>query len=298
MRRTLAVLFLAVIALPLFATEPNPSKRQRELIDKLLDSMNMGKTGQAMMDAVFGQIEKQFLDNAAIKGNDPDDVAEAKEMFASFRKHSAAIDVAGTLYEAQVRIYAKYFTEAELADLAAFYATPTGQKTIEVMPHLMSEGMEAGASELGPKIEAVMKEVTEEQEKKRPWRRTMSDIRNVATAIEAYAVDNDDTYPTGDYAALKELLSPTYIVKFPEKDIWGHEYAYVASSDGLHYRLVSGGADSNFEWDSRRIAEAAKGADEEESPDVRYRDRLEDDFIYADGSFLQLPVQAKPKPQN
>ena len=30
---------------------------------------------------------------------------------------------------------------------------------------------------------------------------------------------------------------------------------------------------------------------------VRYSDRLEDDLIIADGAFIQLPVQAKPKPK-
>jgi len=288
MRRFLPALLLAAVTLPLFATEPNPSVRQHELIDKLLKVMNMDRNGQAMMDAVFGQIQQQFLDGAASKGNDPEAIAEAKEGFESFRRHAAKVDVVGTLYDAMVHIYAKYFTEAELEDLIAFYSTPTGQKTIEVMPHLMREGMEAGARELGPKFEAVMKEVTEEQEQKHPWRRTMSDMRNVSTALEAYATDKD-RYPTSDYASLKEVLVPVYLSKFPEKDIWGHEYAYVVSDDGTRYRLVSGGADGDFEWDSRRIVEGDQDAE------VRYQDRLEDDLIFADGMFVQLPVQAKPR---
>ena len=32
-----------------------------------------------------------------------------------------------------------------------------------------------------------------------------------------------------------------------------------------------------------------------EDETVSYRDRLEDDLIYADGQFLQIPVQARPK---
>ena len=294
MRRSLVTALFVLVALPLFATDPNPSARQRELIGKLLDVTDANKAGLAMMDAMFGQIEKQFLQEAAAKGNDPDDLEEAKEMFALFRERASQIDIAGLMREASIRIYAKYFTESELVDLTTFYETPTGRKSIEVMPLLVREGMEAGVEYVAPKIDEVMGEVLAVQEKKRPWRRTMSDIRSVATALEAYMIDHEDRYPTGDYAALEELLAP-YLTMFPEKDIWGNAYAYVVSSDGSTYRLVSSGADGNFEWDSRRVS--VKSAEEmlEDAPATRYQDRLEADLIFETGSFLQLPLQAKPK---
>ena len=88
-----------------------------------------------------------------------------------------------------------------------------------------------------------------------------------------------------------QLKGITMSQKFPESDMWGHPYEYVVSSDRHHYRIVSAGADGVFDWDSRKIEILKEG----QSPAVRYRDRLEDDFIYADGSFIQLPVQAQPK---
>jgi hypothetical protein len=280
-------------ALPLFATEPNPSVRQRELIEKLLDATNSGDTAKSMMDAMFAQIEKQFVEQA---GHDSDEIEEAKEMFSLFRERVSQIDIAGLMREASVRIYAKYFTESELVDLTTFYASSTGQKSIEVMPQLLREGMEAGVQYVAPKVNEVMAQVLEDQEKKRPWRRTMSQIRSVATALEAYAIDHEERYPNGDYASLKALLAPTYLSTFPEKDIWGHAYAYVVSPDGSSYRLVSSGSDGNFEWDSRRIVTAKSGDDEsDEAPATRYRERLEDDVIFENGSFLQAPLQAKPK---
>ena len=74
----------------------------------------------------------------------------------------------------------------------------------------------------------------------------------------------------------------------PVKDA-PHTVAYIVSPDQKHYRIVSAGSDSIFDWDSRTIKTPAN----EESPSVVYRDRLEDDIIYQDASFLQLPVQAK-----
>ena len=294
MRRLLLIAILVAIALPVIAAEPNPSVRQRELAEKLLVAMNVGGNSSAMMDTMFAQIEKQVVGAAGGPGKDADDIAEAKELFAAFRERARKIDVAGLMREAQVRIYARHFTEGELADLNAFYATPTGQKSIQIMPQLIAEGMQAGIDNLSPKIEALMAEVTAEQEMKRPWRRTMIDMRTIATAIEAYQTDQEDgTYPAGDYAGLKAVLQGDhgYLTKFPEKDMWGNPYAYVVSEDRHHYRIVSSGADSNFEWDSRRITPAKPG----ETITTRYSDRLEDDLIWADGSFVQLPTQAKPK---
>lgn len=294
MRRLLMLAAILAAAIPLWATEPNPSARQRELIEQLFRAMNINDMTGSMLDAMYTQIERQFVQEAEAKGNSGEDVEEARELFAAFRERSKKINFEELLRDAQVRIYAKYFTEAELADLVAFYASPVGKKTIEVMPRLMADGMREGAEKVGPKIQEVMAEVVEQQEHKRPWRQTMKDMRSLATAIEAYATDQDDeTYPApADLAGLKtQLAGITMSEKFPEKDMWGHPYEYVVSPDRHHYRIVSAGADGIFEWDSRKIDLPKEG----QAPSMRYRDRLEDDLIYADGMFIQLPVQAKPK---
>jgi hypothetical protein len=258
--------------------------------------MNIDQMSKSLVDSMFAQIQKQFLDDAVAKGNDPDDIEEAKELFTTFREHASKINFAQLLHDAQIRIYAKYFTEKELTDIAAFYQSPTGKKMIDVMPQLMADGMKAGADNLGPKIQEAMTQAIDEQERKRPWRRTMSDVRALATAIEAYQTDQqDETYPQAtDLAGLKTQLKGISISrKFPEKDMWGHAYEYVVSPDHHHYRIVSAGADGIFEWDSRKIDVVNQG-----SSSMRYRDHLEDDIIWQDGAFIQLPVQAKPKVKN
>jgi len=294
MRRLFFIAFFAAVALPLSATEPNPSPRQKELAERLITAMHLDRVGTSMMDAMYGEMEKQFISEAEAKGNDPDDIAEAKEMFASCRERMRTIDFNGLLREEQARIYAKYFTEQQLTDLCAFYESAAGKKMIEVMPQLMAEGARAGSDKLGPKIQEIMNQVTEEGEQKHPWRRTTADMRALASAVEAFQTDqDDDTYPAAtDMAGLKTALKGvTMSQKFPEKDMWGHPYEYIVSPDRHHYRIVSAGADGIFEWDSRKIDVAKEGT----ANAVRYRDHLEDDLIYADGVFLQLPVQAKPK---
>lgn len=287
MRATFGFLLLAT-ALPLFATEPNPSVRQRELVIRLLDVTRANQASLAMMDAMMGQFEKQSVEAAEAQGADA--VAEAKETFEAFRTKMKKLDIETLMQNAYVQIYSKYFSEQELEDLIAFYTTPLGQKSIETMPDLMREGMDAAVRELTPKMEQITAEVMAEQEKKRPWRRTMSDLRKVSSALEGYAADHDQLYPDGDYASLEETLEEYLDDDFPAQDIWEHAYAYSVSPDRKQFRLVSAGADSIFDWDSRRIVPLVNGERE-----IRYRERLEDDVILDDWGFIQLPMQAKPK---
>lgn len=292
MRRLILFAAVLAIALPLFATEPNPSATQRALIETLFKATNLDQVGNSIVDSMYAQIEKQFLQEAEAKGDDPEGTAEAKETFALFRERCRNANFGGLLHESYLRIYAKYFTEQEIADLVTFYASPTGKKTLEVLPQLMSDGMKAGIDNLTPKITEIMLAVQEEQERRHPWRRTTADMRALSTAIEAYQTDQtDETFPAAsDLAGLKtQLKGITMSQKFPEKDMWGHPYEYVVSPDRHHYRLVSAGADGIFEWDSRKLENVKEGQP------TRYRDRLEDDLIFEDGVPLQLPVQLKPK---
>jgi uncharacterized protein len=285
---SLAILF--AVALPALAAEPDPSPRQRELIDRLLAVSNASRNLSAEMDALLAQIE-----NEMVRSSGADRAAEERERYDAFRERARNVDYAAPMHEAWVRTYAKYFTESELADLVAFAETPTGRKSIQVTPQLLSEALDSGMESLTPKMRAIMDAVKEEQEKKRPWRRTKADITDLGTAIEAYSSDQKDgTYPAGDFAALKTALRDgpvQYLSDVPEKDMWGNPYVYVVSEDRHHYRIVSSGADSKFEPNSLRVVQDSP------SYELRYSDRPEDDLIYCDGVWIQLPAQAEVKPK-
>jgi hypothetical protein len=60
-----------------------------------------------------------------------------------------------------VEMYTEAFTEAELREITAFYKTPTGQKTLELMPRLMQRGAEVGmevANRNMPELERMIQE--------------------------------------------------------------------------------------------------------------------------------------------
>ena len=119
-------------------------------------------------------------------------------------------------------------------------------------------------------------------------KRTMADMRSLATSIEAYAVDNN-SYPAGTCAtgafttagsAMTDtsltILVPTYIAQPPRIDGWGNALKYnVAGPPGQfdQYNIVSYGRDNT------KDGTIACGT----------TTNFNDDIIYSNGAFLQWP---------
>ena len=115
-------------------------------------------------------------------------------------------------------------------------------------------------------------------------KRTMSDMRALATAIEAYAVDNNN-YPAaacsgGLYTTLSVTLatnsfsnlSPTYIAQAPKIDGWGEFLEYGSDAPGNNYAIASGGR-------NKVIIAALCGT----------TTNFNDDIYYSNGTFIQWP---------
>ena len=113
-------------------------------------------------------------------------------------------------------------------------------------------------------------------------KRTMADMRTIATAWEAYAVDTNtytvagytDLTNTVDYVDLSAQLAPHYIKNLPQEDGWNN--AYVFADDGLanaqEYEITSLGKDG-----------AAQTVVEGPTTDFKC------DIVYSNGSFIMFP---------
>jgi general secretion pathway protein G len=111
-------------------------------------------------------------------------------------------------------------------------------------------------------------------------KRTMADMRSLATACEAYATDNNHYPEAVNVAALAPLLTPTYIREVPSKDAWTHDLRYQTWSrerDLDSYGIASGGKDGAFEHET--VQEYTPGA----------TSNFDCDLVYANGSFVQYP---------
>lgn len=74
-------------------------------------------------------------------------------------------------------------------------------------------------------------------------RRTMTDMRLIAQAVNSYAIDFSfaPKFTTATVASLRPYLEPTYVKKIPLEDGWQHPYQYQA--EGFDYTIRSYGKD-------------------------------------------------------
>jgi type II secretory pathway pseudopilin PulG len=109
-------------------------------------------------------------------------------------------------------------------------------------------------------------------------KRTMADMRTIATALEAYGIDHSqEEYPPGEYAAsLAPHLQPKYMSALPGVDGWGTGIRY-SPLPNRGYVIRSAGSDKTFEHDSPD--EYTRGATH----------NFECDIVFSNGEFLQYP---------
>jgi type II secretion system protein G len=122
-------------------------------------------------------------------------------------------------------------------------------------------------------------------------KRTMADMRSIATAWEARATDTNRynaagaiSLPTADvgFSALSAALTPTYIKQLPKGDGWGNPWILAADQDfttstaAQVYMIRSTGKDG--------ATDSAPGGD---------TSKFDDDIIYSNGSFVQAPSGAQ-----
>lgn len=115
-------------------------------------------------------------------------------------------------------------------------------------------------------------------------KRTMSDMRALAVAIEAYNVDNS-SYPPAGCANPSwgtagtpvadtgfTALTPTYIAEPPRRDGWRNNFLYFVDNVRFEYNIRSLGR--NGAADSVNCGTTTN---------------FDDDIIYASGAFVQWP---------
>ncbi|MFQ5743861.1 MAG: type II secretion system protein GspG [Acidobacteriota bacterium] len=98
-------------------------------------------------------------------------------------------------------------------------------------------------------------------------RRSMADMRNIATANGTYRVD------LGTYPSALTALVPTYMQVTPVNDGWGNAFVYTTGADT--YTITSNGSD---------------GAAGPAPPVPWINDPYDPDITLTDGQFIQAPT--------
>jgi type II secretory pathway pseudopilin PulG len=109
-------------------------------------------------------------------------------------------------------------------------------------------------------------------------KRTMADIRSVATAAEAYATENR-TYPRAESMdELVPILVPKFMRTVPRLDGWGNELRYRCLDEACeNYEVSSSGKD--------RVFEHVRGDEYSQLATTSF----DCDIVYMNGNFVQYP---------
>lgn len=152
---------------------------KQALIQELMTLTQADKMSDRVMSMMLAQMEQQLpkiisssLPN--LPGQDPKQSQQktleiAKRILDRYRQLlPQRIDLAKYTREISYSIYSKYFNESELQDLVSFYRSTTGQKTIQVMPQILTESMQEFNDKLMPEMMKIMSEIMQEEMKTIP----------------------------------------------------------------------------------------------------------------------------------
>lgn len=139
----LAILFLAVCG-----RAGADDKSHRDAAEDLLKAAEVDKSFDTMIDQ---SIEMQIKANPMLGQLRP-----VLKKFMSKHLNYAL------LKDEMIKMYQDEFTEAELKEIAAFYRTPTGQKSIKRMPALTQKGAELGMKRVQDNVGELQRMIVEE----------------------------------------------------------------------------------------------------------------------------------------
>jgi hypothetical protein len=133
------------------ATAPAPSPEAIEVAKELLAVISpdmINDITSKMISQIWPPLEQ------TLRTQYPQlDAATSAELRAEFEKMMVA-DMTEYMNDAPA-IYARYLTVAEMRDIQTFYRTPTGAKTLKLMPQIMGEVM----GNLAPRMQGMMQRI-------------------------------------------------------------------------------------------------------------------------------------------
>ncbi len=145
MRKSIAALSLTLMALTGSASADAGARQEAEI---LLAGLNLDT---ALTQSIEEMLDLQLRQNPSL--------VPFKSVMLDFLRKYMSYE---SLKKEMVDIYAEAFTATELREINAFYQTPTGAKTIRLMPELMAKGGQLGAQKVQDNMEELQRMLTAE----------------------------------------------------------------------------------------------------------------------------------------
>lgn len=140
-------------------------------VRELLDAMNYRTTIKATMDQMSRNIPARMRQQAeaGIKADtkltDAQRAEKLAKMESELPKLGAALQgvlndpgLMAELESEMLALYARHFTADELKQMAAYYRTPVGKKTMQLMPQVMTESVAIGQRITMPRLQKAIEQ--------------------------------------------------------------------------------------------------------------------------------------------
>jgi hypothetical protein len=171
--------FCFTIALPAYA-QSDPTPEKKALIKELLRLMNAGYNSEAVSNQIMeqlqapvanlisnemrGWIQAQKLAPAEQKRLEAEVYEYAQRILTRVRaEFPKRVNYRELAEKVMLETYDKYFTEAEVKDLIAFYKTSTAQKFTRLLPQITAEMFPKFEKLISPELTQLINESVDDE---------------------------------------------------------------------------------------------------------------------------------------
>lgn len=157
----------AVLMFSLTAAAQQPSAdpaASREQILKLFEVMHIRQQMRSVMEGVMKQ--QSSLVHDTIKQRYPQVTQEEMGSMDEFVTESLKDLPVDGMLDDMIPVYQKHLSQPDVEAMIAFYSSATGQKLMQEMPAMTSEGMQAAYPRMQQHMDRIMKRVEEKMKEK------------------------------------------------------------------------------------------------------------------------------------
>ena len=162
MKRILGFALLLALSLsPAIAQQSSSdeSPATKEDVEKLFATMHIREQIRNMID-LMGKQSKQLAQGALKKKMPAISQQELDRVTSMADESMKALDLDGMIDD-MIPVYQRHLTKTNVAEMAKFYESPTGQKMLREQPQMTAEAMKA----VQPRMEKMMSNMMTEAEK-------------------------------------------------------------------------------------------------------------------------------------
>lgn len=158
-------------------SQPSVSESKRQLIRELIEITGGEKLFRQISQITSAQLQQEFggILESIVPERSGISPEKKQQMINQINQDMSRIltqynqrlmeklDFNQIMEKVYYPLYDKFFTEEDLQTLIDFYQTPTGKKTISVMPQLLQESMQRFSQIIQPQATQIFKEIFQQE---------------------------------------------------------------------------------------------------------------------------------------